>query len=316
MTLIKNVATQLIVRVGWLPLLLVSTALHVGAVIIVLVVGLPSASHPLGASSPEIPSMLLQLRSEESIGRSMVAYHPAHIQAPEKGTVPILSKSESVADLAAPAPNALALKDRPKPASLRDAILSPSPAPRVNSRAGVVFILDISGSMYERYAGSTRLAIARQILNERVRHLADGTPFAITVYGETARRSGPLVAANDATRTAAIYFLNQEYDCGGGTNFPVGLALAQELDMGAIVLVTDGDLNMDATDLLPRVRKIMGSTGQCPSLTIIAVAPRPQTKDQQLLQELAQQQGGTLQTSPNGDLTASLTPGNSDVGTP
>jgi hypothetical protein len=316
MTLIKNVATQFIVRIGWLPLLLVSTALHVGAVVIFLVAALPSVSHPLGASSPEVPSMLLQLRSEASISHTITVSIPLPIQTREKGTVPILSKSESLADKSAPAPNALALKDRPKPSSLRDAILSPSPAPRVNSRAGVVFILDISGSMYEPYAGSTRLALARQILTQRIRNLADGTPFAITVYGETALRSGPLVPANDATRDAAVYFLTQEHACGGSTNLPVGLALAQELDMGAIVLVTDGDLNMDGTELLPRVRQIMGATGQCPALTIVAIAPRAQTRDEQLLQEIAQQQGGTLQSSPDDNLTASLTPKKSDIGTP
>ena len=150
----------------------------------------------------------------------------------------------------------------------------------------------------------------------RIRDLSDGTPFAVTVYGETARRSGPLVRANNATRDAAIQFINQEYDCGGGTNFPVGLALAQELDMGAIVLVTDGDLNMAPAEILPQVRKIMGAAGQSPALTIVAVAPRPQTKDQQLLQEIAQQEGGTLQSGPNGDLTASLTSNKSDIGTP
>ena len=48
----------------------------------------------------------------------------------------------------------------------------------------MVFILDISGSMYEPYAGSTRLAYARQTLSRRIRALKDGTPFAITLYAD------------------------------------------------------------------------------------------------------------------------------------
>jgi hypothetical protein len=92
--------------------------------------------------------------------------------------------------------------------------------------------------------------------------------------------------------------------------------LAQQLDPGAIVLITDGDLNMTPAELLPRIKSTMGAAGSCPALTIVAVAPRPETKDQQLLQELALQEGGTLQSSPDGDLTASLTPKKSDIGTP
>ena len=188
--------------------------------------------------------MLLQLRSEAFVSHSVTSSFAAPVKPHEKGTVPILSNRVSIADKAAPSPNALALKDRAQTASLRDALLSPSKAPHVNSRLGVVFILDISGSMYERYESSTRLALARQILTQRIHDLPDGTPFALTVYGETARRSGPLVLTNNATREAAIYFLNQEYDCGGGTNLPAGLDLAQQLDAGSIVLITDGDLNM------------------------------------------------------------------------
>jgi hypothetical protein len=92
--------------------------------------------------------------------------------------------------------------------------------------------------------------------------------------------------------------------------------LAQQLDPGAIVLITDGDLNMTPAELLPRIKSTLGTAGSCPALTIVAVAPRPETKDQQLLQELALQEGGTLQSSPDGDLTASLTPKKSDIGTP
>ena len=93
----------------------------------------------------------------------------------------------------------------------------------------MVFILDVSGSMYEPYAGSTRLAYARQVLSERIQALKDGTPFAITLYAERTRTSGPLVAANNATRDAAVRFIMQDVDCGGGTNLPLGFSSAQKI---------------------------------------------------------------------------------------
>jgi hypothetical protein len=188
---------------------------------------------------------------------------------------------------------ALALQDKSL-AQLRSAdLLNPGSPPRVNSAEGIVFILDVSGSMYEPFSGATRLAFARQVLAQRIKSLRDGVPFALIVYGESARRSGPLVSANDGTRAAAIRFLAKEYDLGGGTNLPSGLTLAADLNMGSIVLVTDGDLNEKPAELLPQARSILGFAGQSPALTIVGIAPRPGTGDDDILQQLAAQQGGS-----------------------
>jgi len=173
-----------------------------------------------------------------------------------------------------------------------EAVLSPSPAPRLDSANGVVFLLDISGSMYEPCAGSTRLACARQILAGRIRALKDGTPFAITLYALRACASGPLVAANDTTREAAVRYIMRDVDCGGGTNLPAGLAAAEELHPGAMVLVTDGDLNISAFNLATMARAILGPEDHCPGLTILGIAPRLDTGADQLLQSLADEQGG------------------------
>ena len=193
-------------------------------------------------------------------------------------------------------PPALALETNPN-AHLRalppEAVLSPSPAPQLNSANGVVFILDISGSMYEPYAGSTRLALARQTMGRRIRALKDGTPFAITLYAAHARNSGPLVAANDATREAAVRFIMRDVDCGGGTNLPVGFASAQQLHPGALVLVSDGDLNISAYNLATQAGGILGPEGHCPGLTIVGIAPRVNAGADRLLQNLADTQGGS-----------------------
>jgi hypothetical protein len=174
-----------------------------------------------------------------------------------------------------------------------EAILAPSTAPHLNPQSGVVFLLDVSGSMYEPYGTSTRLALARQTLARQIRGLQEGTPFAITLYAQNARTSGPLVAANDATREAAVRFIMRDVDCGGGTNLSAGLASADQLCPGNMVLVSDGDLNISIMNLMAQARSILGSRGHGPGLAIIGVAPRPQTSASRLLQDLADQQGGT-----------------------
>jgi hypothetical protein len=205
--------------------------------------------------------------------------------------------SAPIQSIVKPAP-ALALETNPNAhieALPPEAVLSPTPTPRLDSANGVVFILDISGSMYEPYAGSTRLAYARQALSTRIRSLKDGTPFAIVLYALRACSSGPLVAANDATRDAAVRFIQRDVDCGGGTNLPAGLVSAEQLHPGSLVLVSDGDLNISAFNLMARASGILGPEGHGPDLTIVGIAPRPNAGAEQLLQGLADRQGGTFQ---------------------
>jgi hypothetical protein len=197
---------------------------------------------------------------------------PRAVAAPaliEKG-LSVLTKTAPVTE---PNPNAHLPKVAP------EAVLSPVPPPNLDGTRGVVFILDISGSMYEPYAGSTRLAFARQTLSRQIRALKDGTPFAVTLYALRARNSGPLVAANDATREAAVRFIMRDVDCGGGTNLPAGLASAQQLHPGALVLATDGDLNISAFRLAARASDILGPQGHGPGLTIVGIAPRSAGRD-------------------------------------
>jgi hypothetical protein len=193
-------------------------------------------------------------------------------------------------------PSVTTIKPLPRPA--------PAPTPPADPNTvlagggahlngGVVFILDISGSMYESYAGVTRLALARKFLDRQIAALPDGTPFAIALYGETTRRSGPLVPASKATRDAAQYYLSEDFDCGGGTNLPAGLDTAQELHPAGLVVVTDGDLNTTNDKLMSEARRILGQTG--PQLSVFAIAPRRNTSDAELLQNLVHQQVGTYQ---------------------
>jgi hypothetical protein len=188
-----------------------------------------------------------------------------------------------------------------------DSILSPTPPPALNGASGVVFVLDISGSMYEPYNGATRLGFAREAVAQRIRALKDGTPFAIALYAQSAYISGPLVAASDATRAAALRFIMRDVDCGGGTNLPAGLTAAAQLRTGNIVVFSDGDLNMSAFNLLPQVRDILGPKGHCAALTVVGIAPRANVGDDRLLQRLADQEGGTFMAPSLDDGTPSVT---------
>ena len=196
-----------------------------------------------------------------------------------------------------PRPPTLASKNRPPPSPLSAAQLDPETilagrgGPHLTG--GIVFLLDVSGSMYEPYAGVTRLALARKFIDRQIDALPNGTPFAIALYGETTRRSGPLVAASETTRAAARQYLAEDHDCGGGTNLPAGLDVAEDLRPSSIILVTDGDLNIADSTLLQEARRILGQPG--PQLSVFGIAPRASTDDEQLLEDLVRQQAGTYQ---------------------
>jgi hypothetical protein len=173
--------------------------------------------------------------------------------------------------------------------------LAPATAPRVDHHAGTVFVLDVSGSMYEGYAGANRLAYARRALSDAVHALRPGTPFALVVYAERACISGPLVPANAETVAAADAYLQQEYDFGGGTDLPAGLALAESLRPGRIVVATDGDLNAHPRDLLAAERDLVIDVERPPTLDFLAIAPRTAVHDDSILHQLADEANGSYQ---------------------
>jgi hypothetical protein len=225
----------------------------------------------------------------------------------EPGALPALAKALPKTTPTAPPPVLEANPNAHLQALPTEAVLSPTPAPRLNGSDGVVFILDISGSMYEPYAGSTRLAIARQTLARQIRALKDGTPFAITFYALRACNSGPLVAANEAARETAVRYLMRDVDCGGGTNLPAGLISAQQLHPGTLVLASDGDLNISAFNLTAKAHDILGPSGHGPKLAIVGIAPRASQRAERLLQDLADQQGGTYTAAQADDVRELVT---------
>jgi hypothetical protein len=271
------------VRIGFYPMLVLSLALHLGLGAGIAVSYFYGVAKPGGATletSSKTEAMMLVTAQEKKTSlparepppstRTVASTSPAALPVLPQVVIPKSATSAPVAMEINPNAHVRALPV--------ESVLSPTPAPRLNSADGIVFILDISGSMYEPYNGTTRLALARQSLSRRILALKDGTPFAIALYALRATTSGPLVLASNATREAAVRFIMRDVDYGGGTNLPAGLAAAQELHPGALVIVSDGDL---------------GSRERCPSLTVLGIAPRIEAGGERILQKLADYEGGT-----------------------
>jgi hypothetical protein len=263
-------------------------------------------------SSEETPdsAQSVPVKSSAPVEPTVVDRAPVAVSTPPQPVIKVASLKT------APSPVTLALEMNPN-ANIRalppEAVLSPSPAPRLNGHEGIVFILDISGSMYEACAGSTRLAMAREVLTQRIRSLKDGMPFAITLYSKTAKNSGPLVAASDATRDAAVRFIHEDVDCGGGTDLPAGLASAMELGVGHLLLVSDGDLNTNLADLTTKARDILNPADHGPALTVIGISPRRNTEDQALLKSLAKLTGGSYVAAEAAEQAPLLTSAKNEV---
>jgi hypothetical protein len=286
------------VRIGFYPMLVLSLALHLGLGAGIAVSYFYGVAKPGGATletSSKTEAMMLVTAQEKKTSlparepppstRTVASTSPAALPVLPQVVIPKSATSAPVAMEINPNAHVRALPV--------ESVLSPTPAPRLNSADGIVFILDISGSMYEPYNGTTRLALARQSLSRRILALKDGTPFAIALYALRATTSGPLVLASNATREAAVRFIMRDVDYGGGTNLPAGLAAAQELHPGALVIVSDGDLNTSTNALTTKAASILGSRERCPSLTVLGIAPRIEAGGERILQKLADYEGGT-----------------------
>jgi hypothetical protein len=301
LTLHKKLLVSVQVRATFLTMLAVSLTIHglvVGGVALSLCHGGAAPLPPRSEMTPTLSVIYtkpLPVRPtsapravKPAAGQPVTSLAPVVPALPRQVALPVMPPTSAVAKVEAN-PNAHL------PPAAPDSVLAPVPAPRLDGTKGVVFILDVSGSMYEPFSGATRLAFARRELAERVRALPDGTPFAVVLYARTAHSSGPLVAASAATREAAVRFIMRDVNCNGGTNLPAGLIAARALNTGALVLASDGDLNMAGTDLMLQAREILGEPGAGPSLLVLGIAPRSGTSDEHLLQDLADLMGGTYE---------------------
>jgi hypothetical protein len=279
-------------------MVLTSLSLHV----IALLFWMLTAQRPAGAGNgtePAPPGPVVILSKEIAL-EDEPSHAPPHETPPQPQTPAVAARSAPPPPLPTP-PQSMS--------SSAQQILAGGGGPHLNG--GVVFLLDISGSMYEAYAGATRLALARKFIARQIDALPNGTPFAIALYGETTLHNGPLVAADPAARLAAEQYLANDFDCGGGTNLSAGLETAERLHPASIILVTDGDLNVANDKLMKDARRILGQPG--PQLSVFGIAPRPNTGDEELLENLVRQQMGRYQSMdvPGASRAAAAGAGNS-----
>ena len=159
-------------------MVLTSVSVHVIALLFWLLSLHPKPGSGAGKAI-EPPGPMVILSKEISPDR------PAH--PPTRATPP--PPPRSMAD-ALPSNHPRPTPQQEIPASA-ESVLSGRGGPHLTG--GVVFLLDISGSMYEAYAGATRLALARKFLDRQIDALPNGTPFAIALYGESTLHNGRLV---------------------------------------------------------------------------------------------------------------------------
>ncbi len=107
----------------------------------------------------------------------------------------------------------------------------------------LLIILDTSSSMDESFENSTKIAVAKQVLEDLVKTIPDGTNVALRIFGgcNVSQLIVPMGPINRATLSAKI----QTIEAGGST--PIAYALEQAKNDFAnvsgpdlILLVTDG----------------------------------------------------------------------------
>lgn len=106
----------------------------------------------------------------------------------------------------------------------------------------VVFVVDVSGSMYETVpGGGTRLSAALDQVAGAVEDLEPGREFNIVLFaGSTLWFAGRPVPADEDVKHAALQFLRDDHDLDGVTDLGAGIVDALSQQPGEIILVTDG----------------------------------------------------------------------------
>lgn len=117
-------------------------------------------------------------------------------------------------------------------------------------RGGVVFILDVSGSMDQRWEGNvTFFEHFSQALIDTVSNLKNDTDFNVVTFSSGARawREDKLAPATEEPKAEAVEYL-EDARPGGATNLYEALELAFSFqETQTIFLMTDGDPTMGLT---------------------------------------------------------------------
>ncbi|MDR0534577.1 MAG: VWA domain-containing protein [Verrucomicrobiales bacterium] len=155
----------------------------------------------------------------------------------------------------------------------------------------IVFIIDVSGSMYEKTGTATRMARVFHELEQTVWSLAPDQKFNIVLFATRAvpLASTPINATEDNKQRASDW-LNSDVDCGGTTNMGEGLALALAMKPEMILLLTDGEADSGPESIKSQADLLRKKF--CPAVRICSVGfyLEANSVPEQLLRDLS---GGT-----------------------
>lgn len=165
----------------------------------------------------------------------------------------------------------------------------------------IVFLVDISGSMLQRENGERRLDIVFREIKQLVAKLPDKSTFNVVLFAENAQAfSSRLVPSTFNQKAALFRFLNQENDCGSGTNLNTGLTVAMGMKPDTILLVTDGEANQSPDVVAAEAGYLMQKANKLISIQAVGLCLKPDSRAENLLKRLARESGGsyTLWTPP------------------
>ncbi|MDD5260875.1 MAG: VWA domain-containing protein [Methylacidiphilales bacterium] len=134
----------------------------------------------------------------------------------------------------------------------------------------VIFVIDVSGSMYEKTGPVTRLKRTFDEIKQSVATLAPEQRFDIVLFASrVASMSEKPLPATQENKIRAIRFLNSDVDVGGTTDLGAGLSTALGMSPDIVLLLTDGEANTGSTTILAETRYLRRKF--CPNVEIDAV---------------------------------------------
>jgi len=158
----------------------------------------------------------------------------------------------------------------------------------------IVFLIDISGSMLQRENGERRMDIVFREIKQIVANLPERASFNVVLFAENARAfSSKLVPSNFNQKAALFRFLNQDNDCGSGTNMSTGLTVAMNMQPDTIFLVTDGEANQSEDVLSAETNYLIQKNKKQISIQAVGLCLKPDSRAESLLKRLADQTGGS-----------------------
>lgn len=159
----------------------------------------------------------------------------------------------------------------------------------------VVYLLDISGSMWRRIDARTRYEVAREEVRRSIRSLPEHVEFNIIVFADRAEGMAPEpITANAQGKQQAEDFLSRIPTMSGLTDLVAGFNLAFTMHPDSVFLLTDGVANLPDWKILEQVRHLQKQQETATRLYAVGMAPMQNNEGDQLLRKLTRAHGGSF----------------------